>query len=522
MKLQKIMILGFVFMLISMFAFGAAQSEATSTGYGTPGQWPLAETLTLTAGIEAGDSLYDPSKTEMYTMMEELTNVHIEWVALENDEKRNIIFASGDYPDMAFGNGRWQSFNAEQLNEGVVLDLVPFFNKGYTPNLDGIFAEYPNSFAYMKNPQGQIQALANFGMIEFGYLENNFSINVDWLKKVGMEKPTTTDELYEVLIAFRDQDPNGNGKQDEIPFSFTMNHNWENDRPMYGQWGLPVKDSAIAVRNGKVLFAPVEPGYKDFIKYFTKLYAEGLLDPEAFTQQSLMPKVDNPDGNTVGAFVGGLVRGTEINPNRYEFESMSPLQVPGYPKPEIWMHPGMLATKNMWIMTDKNPQPEITMAWMDLFYTLENTLMSQYGPLDGEGIKQIDGKWSVQEVDPEYIGRNMFPTRVTGATLVDDYKDRIQLGADNLAKRDAFYTYYDGYQATEQWSRSEATVEESETINLLRTDIEKLWRETEVRWITGEGDVDKEWDAYVAAFEKMGLADFIAAYQSNIDRYMNQ
>ena len=43
--------------------------------------------------------------------------------------------------------------------------------------------------------------------------------NYDWLEKLGLEEPQTTEELYEVLKAFKTQDPNGNGKANEIPLT---------------------------------------------------------------------------------------------------------------------------------------------------------------------------------------------------------------------------------------------------------------------------------------------------------------
>ena len=46
------------------------------------------------------------------------------------------------------------------------------------------------------------------------------SINTTWLERLGLEMPETLEEFANVLRAFRDQDPNGNGIQDEIPFSF--------------------------------------------------------------------------------------------------------------------------------------------------------------------------------------------------------------------------------------------------------------------------------------------------------------
>ncbi len=47
-----------------------------------------------------------------------------------------------------------------------------------------------------------------------------------WLDKLGLKIPTTTDELEQVLLAFKDKDPNGNGKADEIPWSAAPTASW--------------------------------------------------------------------------------------------------------------------------------------------------------------------------------------------------------------------------------------------------------------------------------------------------------
>lgn len=43
--------------------------------------------------------------------------------------------------------------------------------------------------------------------------------NTEWLKELGLDEPTTTEELKEVLIAVKNSDYNGNGKADEIPLT---------------------------------------------------------------------------------------------------------------------------------------------------------------------------------------------------------------------------------------------------------------------------------------------------------------
>ena len=169
---------------------------------------------------------------------QEPTGVTLDWVLMDSTEKMSIVFASDDYPAMMFGvTGLHKNLIAQLLQEGVVADLRQHLGKGYTPNLDQIFAEKPEALAYMLNPQGQMQALARFLFLESNYLEQNYMINRRWLDALGLQVPTTTGELRDVLIEFRDGDPNGNGKADEVPFAFVTNDGFaQHLRSMYGIW----------------------------------------------------------------------------------------------------------------------------------------------------------------------------------------------------------------------------------------------------------------------------------------------
>src|SRR5699024_4473307 len=103
--------------------------------------------------------------------------------------------------------------------------------------------------------------------------------NGEWLDNLGVEElPKTTDELYDLLVRFRDEDPNGNGKADEIPISeegivslrtFTL-----------GSFGI--KYWGIEQFDGEVRYSPATENYKAFLEYMKKLYDEKLLDPEIF------------------------------------------------------------------------------------------------------------------------------------------------------------------------------------------------------------------------------------------------
>jgi putative aldouronate transport system substrate-binding protein len=510
-----------------LFAAGTGETESGNGGdYGQPGEFPLKETLTLRIG--GGSMIFDPDENPLVQMMEEETNVHLEWVPMENEEKRNIVYASDSYPDMSGATGVWAPFITRMYDEGVIVDLVPYLSSGYTPNLDRFFEAYPDSYRYMLTPDGELLALAGFQMQRPIYLETRYMVNKTWLDRLGLEIPETTDELKDVLVAFRDEDPNQNGLADEIPFAFAARDGFaRHPRSLYGWWGLPSKEP-VTVVDGEILFTPMEPGYRAYIEYFADLYSEGLLDPESFTMNAaeMDAKVDNPEGNLIGAGVFSRgYRGTDEYPNRGEFVNMRPPQVPGGPPPEMWIHPGYRAIKNQWFMTDNNPEPEITMAWIDRFYTFEQSIQTLYGPI-GEGVvyDETDGLWVPQESDdPDYRQKNAWPGTQGGATWVviepTDYGTRLALDATWAHVHDVFYEFYEDHIADEQWNRVEFSSSESSELSVLATDIHKIWQEHEARWITGAGDVSAEWDDYLEQLKNAGVERYIAIHQAAQDRF---
>lgn len=105
-------------------------------------------------------------------------------------------------------------------------------------------------------------------------------INGEWLEAIGMEAPDTLDEFYDMLVAFKTQDPNGNGEEDEIPWSFV----WDNGayNMVLGAFGFV--NGRHDVIDGQYVYVPAQENYRHYVEFMAKLYAEGLLDAEVFTQ----------------------------------------------------------------------------------------------------------------------------------------------------------------------------------------------------------------------------------------------
>ena len=111
-------------------------------------------------------------------------------------------------------------------------------------------------------------------------------INQKWLDTLNLNVPTTTDELTEVLQAFKDQDPNGNGKADEIPMSCIGDFSKQDYSffNAFGMFGIAPDMNVLVVEDGEVKCAATTENWKAACNYFADLYEKGLLDNESFTQ----------------------------------------------------------------------------------------------------------------------------------------------------------------------------------------------------------------------------------------------
>lgn len=166
----------------------------------------------------------DPDEMELFKRMEELTNVHIVWDQIpqaEYDEKKNLLLAAAasagsELPDGFFGKF---SLSASDLvtygSQGILIPLNDLIDQ-YAPNLKALFEAHPEIKSMVTAPDGNIYSTPYVQQGEDGTIASNMMINVTWLERLGLEKPTTMEELKAVLTAFRDLDANGNGDPHDL------------------------------------------------------------------------------------------------------------------------------------------------------------------------------------------------------------------------------------------------------------------------------------------------------------------
>ncbi len=236
-------------------------------------------------------------------------------------ERRQISLASGDYPDVYFLTEWVDQFKANDLlkygKQGVLIPLNDLIEE-HAPNLQKVLEEHEEFRKITVAPDGNIYGIPQLEECFHCTWPNKMWINTDWLEKLDLSIPETHEEFKNVLTAFNEQDPNGNGKSDEIPLSGSIALPQHSIIPfLMNGFIYDDVDSKLMVQDGKVEFVANKVEWKEGLTYIRSLYEEGLIDPGAFTQnQDAYLQLGNNTEMLLGAATSihhGSLRITRIN-----------------------------------------------------------------------------------------------------------------------------------------------------------------------------------------------------------------
>lgn len=507
-----------------------------------PGVYPIVdEKVTIKVVARANPMVENFETNEFTKWYEEKTNVHIEWELVPEQsmqEKLNLMLASGDYPDVILGLNVSPAQQMIYGSDGVFLPLNDLIDK-YGQNLKEIFAEKPAVQDIITAPNGNIYALPEINECYHCSNAQKLWIYEPWLEALDLKMPTTTDEYYNVLKAFKELDPNGNGIADEIPLSvaptgwrgsidnFLMNAFVYN--PMYGS------TKRLYVHNGTVHASFMQEGWKEGLHYLNKLYEDDLLAAESFTQDSnqLIQIGENPDipilGSSAGGHQGVFTQLAGESGRWLEYTAVAPLKGPSGAQFAPLESTGM--TLGTFIITDKAKHPEIAMRWADGLYEYETTLRNNYGR-EGEewryaeageiGINGEPAQWSELL---SYGGVQNFNWAQTGpAARSNEFRlSAVAKGDDDLE----VILYKETKEKYKPYVSDEyitipslfLTNEQATEIADLSTTIHAYVDEMLARFVIGDLDIDSEWDTYIQTLEAMNVHRLVEIYS---DVYFSQ
>ncbi len=497
---------------------------AEESGFHPTGYPIVDEKITLRFAAAKGSVSKDFDGLPFFEMVEKETNVHIEWSMNPDsswNEKKNLLFASGELPDAFYGHHILST--DEVLRYGTQGMFVPLEQliEQYAPNLTAIFEKNPQFKKEITAPDGHIYALPTIDE-EYPDSRDALFINKKWLDQLKLPIPETTEQFYETLKAFKENDMNGNGKPDEIPFTFHHHQNY-GIYSFFGSFGLTDTPDHIVMRGDKAVFSAVQPEYKEALQYFHRLFKEGLIDVESLTHDKnvYFSKIKSKD-NIVGAFSGWDTLDV-FGSDPHDFVLLHPLKGPeGH---RLWnRYPSGVLSKGAFAITSANKYPEITMRWIDYSYDPMIGLQAVEGPV-GINLK-VNPDGTIENTPaPEGMTSNEFRHSTAPASKsvfirtkeIQAKRIRVEGGPGALTKKD-IDELYQPYLVENIYPSLFFTEEENEERMKYFTDIDAYVKKKHASWIM-QGNVENEWDEYVNTMNRMGLENMMKIYQAAYDRF---
>lgn len=498
---------------------------------------------TISWYLRGGSADYEPHLYEDLKgvlAIQEMAGVDIDWSVIcapdgnEINAQYLLMIASGNYPDVIMWlNNEVYAGGVNQLyNDGVIIELGDVID-AHMPNLAKILADNPSVANDMMNDDGQylyFPAINPLQTVEdlLDVTWWGFLMRQDWLDNVGMEPPTTVDEWYEVLSAFKNFDPNGNGAQDEIPFDAGA-AGLNLFMPVFGfQSGVYIDPAT-----GKVGYGQYSEGYKAFLETMNKWYAEGLI-VNAFADDGSPVDAAVTDENIYADLAGswkGLANNWEQrlpgvqqkNPNAGLVAVPWPKDADGnqYNAYTGISHISRVTT----VITADCDNVEAAARLIDTMYSEEGAKLLTWG-IEGETYEYDEnGKpYNTEYADEtiQYYDGN-FARKYTYAMAHISFP-RFGGMDFNAATREGEFV-----DACQLWSESDASLAYPSSIVLSTdeqdaatggaSDIGDYIEEMAMKFITGEEPLTN-YDNYLDTLQKMGIDSLIAAYQGAYDRYL--
>lgn len=442
---------------------------------------------------------------------EKLSNVKVEFIEAPTDgfqEKKNLLFASNELPDALFRSGLSPLEAVRYGSAGQLIPLEGLIDE-YAPNLKKLMEEYPEIRAGITTPEGHIYAIP--GIVTLGAARTDKKwINQMWLEKLNLEVPETTDELYDVLLAFRDGDPNGNGKQDEIPM--TARVGLAIVAAMSGSFGLDTQlGYNINIENDKVSIWMGSDKNKEMLMYLNKLYKEKLLDPEIFSHTEAQYLAKQGSGNT-GFFFD------QTNNNflsiQDQYTGIAPPAGPGGDRMQSQALP-IARDFGAFAITSINKYPEVTMRWIDYFYSDEGSTLLRFGR-EGEHYELKDGIPYYTEDFLKDITNQAKITPYAGGGAPHLISEQVASFINPPQVQEA-QQQLDPFMPKVRYAAPMFDEQTAQQVNILRNDIDKYYEEQSTKFIVGALSFDK-WGEFQSTLQKMKIGELEKLYQDAYDK----
>ncbi len=509
---------------------------------------------TITIGLLSSALVEDYDNNALTKYLEEKSGYNLEFTFFAssgNDAKSQIatMMAGGEtLPDILWGISLGKDVYTEYGRDGYLLDLKKYYDDkdGKAKTFWDRFKQLPEddqdtyNRALVDPDTGAMYMIPRLEVSEIDVMDYQLYINQKWLKKLNLSVPKSMDELYNVLVAFRDKDPNGNGKKDEIPLIGCTGIGGDVVNFIINQYIYFNDQNYFNLENGKLTTPFTTNEYREGLKYANKLVSEGLLSTLSLTSSSsdlramICPTMTDgkisDDQEIIGCFAGHPTLVIENdNPAMLDYVGMN-----------YWSRCVKTANLHSYdsFVTEDCQNPDAAWDLLMLMCEEETSLRMRYGEKGVDWDDADKGSKSFIGRDAEIkVINNVFASqnnscwsRVASTILIDSENEVTQV--EDVTdwtkhKNSCFTTVHDNFfAAMEKYNPKEImpavsyTTEESEKYSMTMSNCASLIVTSRSSFVTGTMDPNKDsdWNSYVKQLNDLGLEDWKAVAQKAYDR----
>ena len=319
--------------------------------------------------------------------IEESCNVKLEFTFLPTTDtaaKFAAMVAADELKDFDVINYQLSLTNAKMYaDQGAIRDVSDFFAEGLAVNCDAAVAKHPEQYliSSITTAEGQIFGVPKIQIAPQNETKYKMWINKGWLDNLGLDFPTTTEEFYDMLVAFKEEDANGNGDpDDEIPFITSTGFGGTATKFLTNSFVFEGDgDMFLLDADGNVTVSYIQDGWFEACDYLKQLCDEGLLSPDSFTYNNdALKAVACAEEDIVGVVTNSscAFMGQSTDPIRLRYYPIEPLVGPEGLHFSAY---AASATQTCWMVTPWAKNPELCFRVGDFQFCEEGYLRGRYG-----------------------------------------------------------------------------------------------------------------------------------------------
>jgi putative aldouronate transport system substrate-binding protein len=485
--------------------------------------------------LYSGSVMSDLNEIEGIKKMEELTNVHINWIPIEQNsvsEKLGILLSSGAYPDIIYPGISYPGGVEKGIADGVIYPDHDTLIKKYMPNYLNLLSQSEEATKEAKSDNGKMLTVKNIVGEDYNVKSEGTYQGVayrkDILDSMGIEEPKSIDEWHDALVKC---------KEAGMDTPFMLNTNGGSFLSL--AWGAEsICDQAnpyLQVDGNKIVASVMTDGFGEYLDTMRAWYAEGLIDPNFTSFNYYLDTPASVENNQhvmysliLSAFTGNNYFQMHMVNNESEY--LQPIVPPSAIEGVETVQAGRrVIAKDEAYITTACKDPVLAAKWLDFQYSQEGELLNWYGiedvtyTMDAEGHPQFTDLVLKNE-------KGLPPSQVMEQYALN--WGNCWLGKHNTVASEKVATAAAGGSnqqkaAVDIWSAPAKNVEipmgitlteeENDEISQKVTAVKTMIEEYMIKYIIGTDNTDFE--TFKAQLIEYGYQDIIDTYQTAFDRY---